>query len=237
MPPKNPPPKRNALDFIPPGTKRGDVVSFEPLPPDYVTELRDSPDDFSNPLKVGRMLPGRRVALTLSGWPFKFIVRVVPDEDGKSQVVDLRIHSPSALGDVPITNADLKAVPVAGLAATAMDPKIPGVEITREVVQPAIRRPGRPTKLTDDFLREVTRLAREAYGKDELPTVDNYKSPMNGYIVAGMKRAGLVDFDADEETVRGWRKAATARRQQSPDDDSFLRSGELRGKPRKDASK
>ena len=91
MPPKDPPPKRNALDFILPGTNRGAVVSFEPMPPDYVTELRDNPDDFSNPLKVGRMLPGRRVALTLSGWPFKFIVRVVPDEDGKSQVVDLRI--------------------------------------------------------------------------------------------------------------------------------------------------
>jgi hypothetical protein len=216
MPPKNQPSKRNAHDF--------DSVTF--LSPDYVTELRDNPDDFSNPLKVGRILPGTRVALKPSGCPFEFIVRVAPDQAGRPQVVDLRMRSPVARGDVPITNADLKQVPIAALAAAAMNPPMPGVEVTHDVqpVAEVARRPGRPTKLTDDFLRDVTRLAREAWRED---------FPINDFVAAALVEEGKIRKKAKEPTVRGWRKAAAARRRESPDDDSFLRSGELRGKPRK----
>lgn len=82
------------------------------------------------------------------------------------------------------------------------------------------RRPGRPQQLTDEFLRGVTRLAREAW-------VHGY--PINDFVaVAFEKKLGRR---ADIETVRGWRKAAAARRRQSPADGSFLHGGELRGKP------
>lgn len=220
---KNQPSKRNALDFVHAGTKRGEVIGWSDLPPDYVTELRDNPEGFEKgPIEVGRILPGERARLRLSGFPFVFDIRVVHDEHGNPHVVDLRMYSPPSLGDVAITNADLKAVSVAALAAAATAPPIPGAQFVHEdePVAQVARGRGRPKRLTDDFLREVTRLAREAHRNDH---------PINGYIAAGLEQT--VGYLADEETVRGWRKAATARRRQFPHDDSFLRSGELRGKP------
>lgn len=228
---KDRPSQRNKLDFVPPGTKRGEVLSYSPLPRAYVTELRDSPDGWEHsPIEVGRVLPGQRVALTLSGWPFEFIVRVVTDADGRPQIVDLRMRSPVELGDVPITNADLKAVPVAALAAFAIDPKIPGLDFTpttgdegdAATKDKPRRSPGRPTKLTDAFLRDVSRLAREAW---------ECRYPINDFVSGALLEDGKIDRPAKPETVRGWLKAARARRRHFPSDASFLGSGELRGTP------
>lgn len=215
-------------------------MSWSPLPPEYVTELADNPAGFEHgPLEVGRFLPGERVALTmrLSGKLLKFTVRVTHDEDGQPQIVDLRMRAPAGRADVAITSADLKSISVAALAAEALHPSIPGPEVTHdnepiESVERVERPRGRPTKLTDHFLREVTRLARAGW-QEGCPPVDNYTAPLNAYIAAGMKRADMVDFMANEQTVRGWRKAAAARRRKSPEDTSFLQSGELRGKPGK----
>jgi hypothetical protein len=224
---KNRPAKRNPLDFVHPGTKPGNVVGVQLLPPGYVTELRDNKDDFGNPLQVGRILPGVRATLTLSGCPFTFTVRVVPDQDGTPQLVDLRVRSPIGCGDVAITNADLKAVSVATLIAAALNPPIPGIDAVSDETEPAAHvapRIGRPTQLTDEFLRDVTLFAREAWREGH---------PINGYVAARMQAAGKTSYHANHETVRGWRKAAVRRRRQSQADDSFLLSGELRGKPLK----
>ena len=96
MPGKNRPTKRNRLDFVRPATKPGDIVSVARLPPAYVTELRDNPDDPANPLQAGRILPGVRATLTLSGSPYTFTVRVVTAADGTPHLVDLRVRPPSA---------------------------------------------------------------------------------------------------------------------------------------------
>lgn len=224
---KKRPAMRNRIDFVHPGTKRGDVVGFSLLEPSYVTELRDNPADFENPLQVGRILPGVRATLRLSGCPFTFTVRVVPDQDGTPQLVDLRVRSPIDCGDVAITNADLKAVSVANLIAAALNPPIPGIEAVANETEPAghvALRSGRPTQLTDEFLRDVTRFARQAW-RD--------RHPINDYVAAAMLDAGKTRYRANAQTVRGWRKAAVRRRGQSPTDDSFLLSGELRGKPSK----
>jgi hypothetical protein len=224
---KKRPGKRNRLDFVHSGTKPGDVVSVQLLPPGYVTELRDNKDDFGNPLQVGRILPGVRATLTLSGCPFAFTVRVVPDEDGTPQLVDLRVRSPIECGDVAITNADVKAISVATLTAAALNPPFPGVEVTADETEPGARvarRTGRPTQLTDEFLRDVTLFAREAWREGH---------PINGYVAARMLAADKIRYQANDETVRGWRKAAVRRRRQSEGDDSFLISGELRGRPPK----
>ena len=76
--------------------------------------------------------------------------------------------------------------------------------------------------MTDEFLRDVTRLAREAWREGH---------PINGYVAASMLDAGKVGHLASDETVHGWRKAASKRRTKHPEDDSFLLAGELRGKP------
>ena len=225
---KNRPANRNRLDFVLAGTKPGDVVSVAMLPPDFVTELRDNPDDFGNPLQVGRILPGVRATLTLSGCPFAFTVRVARGQDGTPQLVDLRVRSPLECGDVAITNADLKAVSVATLIAAALNPPIPGIDTEPDETEPATRasarRTGRPTQLTDDFLRDVTQFAREACR-------GHY--PINKYVAAAMKDTGKTRYHVSDETVRGWRRAAAKRRQDFPEDDSFLLSGELRRKPPK----
>ncbi len=226
---------RNKWDFVQPGTQPGDVLEWSPLAPDYVTvtALADNPDEFNKgPIEheVDRILPGVRAALRLSGCPFKFVVRVVRDEQNNPRVVDLRMYSPHYFGDVPITNADLKAVPLARLAAYSLDPEIPGLEIPGlEIVHTdddppsdVEREPGRPKMLTDDFLRKVTRLAREARENNR---------DINRYIAAGMRPT--VGRTVGESAVRRWRTEAIARRRKSPEDNSFLRSGELRGKPRK----
>ncbi len=130
-----------------------------------------------------------------------------PDEHGNPQVVDLRMYSPHELGDVPITNADLKTVSLAALSAAAIDLQIPGVEIPREI-EPAARIErgrGRPKELTDDCLRDVTRLARDA-------RKDN--RDINRYVAAGL--AQKIGHCTKPETVRGWRKPAIARGRQSP---------------------
>jgi hypothetical protein len=228
---KNQPAKRNRLDFVRPGTKSGDVVSIALLPPEFVTELRDNPDDFGKPLQVGRILPGVRATLELSGCPFTFMVRVVTDGGGTPQLVDLRVRSPIDCGDVAITNADLKAVSVATLIDAAMSPPVPGVRNASAEPDPAAhvaRRPGRPTQLTDAFLRDVTRLARQAWREEA--------EDINLYVAAAMLAEGKIGHHAYPETVRGWRKAAAKRRKKPPpgqpeDDDSFLLAGELRGKP------
>lgn len=225
---KNRPANRNRLDFVYPGTKPGNVVSVQLLPPDFVTELRDNPDDFGNPLQVGRILQGVRATLTLSGCPFAFTVRVAPDQYGTPQLVDLRVRSPLECGDVAITNADLKTVSVNTLIAAALNPPIPGIYTepnkTEPATRPVARRTGRPRQLTDDFLRDVTRFAREAWR-------GHY--PINKYVAAAMTDAGKTRYHVSDETVRGWRRAAAKRRQDFPEDDSFLLGGELRRNPPK----
>jgi hypothetical protein len=204
-------------------------VSYAPLSPEYVTELRDNPEGWNKgPIEVGRVLPGTRATISMAGWlPFRLTARVVLDRDGNPQVVDLRLRSPD---DTPITNAVLKSIPVAKLAAAVMSPRIPGVELQHHTPDHAAIAPplGQRVKLTDDFLRDVTRLAREAWQS---------RFPINDFIAAALHEEGKTKTRAKVEAVRGWRKAAAARRRQSPDDHSFLQSGELRGNPPQEGAK
>jgi hypothetical protein len=55
----------------------------------------------------------------LAGSPFRFEVRVVEEPGEPPQIMDLRIYSPPGFGDVAITNADLKSIPLARIAAAA----------------------------------------------------------------------------------------------------------------------
>ncbi|WP_131805086.1 hypothetical protein [Mycobacterium lehmannii] len=221
-----------------PSKKPVSRVGFMPLPPAYVTELRDNPDGADKPpIEVGRFLPGERGILTIPGGKFRFTVRVIRDEDGNPQIVDFHMRSRKREVDVPITNMDLKSVPIAQFAERVASPTVDeGIEIQPAIQPKQVRRPGRPTLITDDFLREVTRSARQ--GKQSAPpSVDNYEAPLNGYIATWMRDAGLVSHLAPEKTVLRWRRLACERRRKSPEDNSFLRSGELRGKPGKGAGR
>lgn len=209
-----------------------------PLLPAYVTELQDNPDGAGKPpVEVGRFLPGERGILTIPGGKFRFTVRVIRDEDGTPQIVDFHMRSRNPEVDVPITNTDLKSVPIAQLAERVASPTVDeGIEIQPTIKPKPVRRPGRPTLITDEFLREVTRSARQ--GKQSaLPSVDDYEAPLNAYIATWMRDVGLVGHLAPEKTVLRWRRLACERRRKSPEDNSFLRSGELRGKPGRDGNR
>jgi len=79
-------------------------------------------------------------------------------------------------------------------------------------------------------------LARQ--GKQSaLPSVDDYEAPLNAYIATWMRDVGLVGHLAPEKTVLRWRRLACERRRKSPEDNSLLRSGELRGKPGRDGNR
>lgn len=222
MEPKKVDSQRNRLDFVRPGTERGHVVEMDLLSPEVVEVLADNPDG-GPPLTTWKRLPGQRATVVLSGWPFAFTVRVVEESGHAPRVVDLRIASPVECGDVSILNADLKAVPLARIAAavssglltsgdSAFNPerwaapeKHTAVERDRRAQK---RKRGRPPKLTDEFLARVVDLARTAH-RDGKPIVP--------FITASITPAGGPPPAPD--TVRDWLAKARER--------EFYRPGEL----------
>lgn len=213
----------NQMNFVPPETERGHVVEMRLLSPELVEVFTDNPNGGA-PFSAWKRLPGLQAKVVLSGWAFVFIVRVVEVPESSPRVVDLRIYSPT--DDVPILNADLRAVPLARIAAAVasglltsgeqvFDPeRWAASEQHSDAVKSNTRRArgrGRPTKLTDDFLREVARLAREAHQEGK---------PITAYVAANIEPDPSKQPRID--TVRWWLAEARKR--------GVLTSGELMGK-------
>lgn len=211
------PTPRNRLDFVAPGSRRGLVRSVGLLSPAVVEELIDNPNG-PEPLTVLRRLPGTRAVIGLEGWPFHFEVRVIEEPGHEPQVVDLRIHSPEGCGEVAITNADLKAIPLARLAA-AVGLQTSGTDVFSSMKRWAEpekhtaamnagtprRGKGRPKKLTDEFLGHVVEYAREAHQAGE---------PINAYVAASIESEPTRQ--PRPETVRWWLAQARERGILSP---------------------
>ncbi|MFI5783908.1 hypothetical protein [Nocardia sp. NPDC051570] len=142
--------------------------------------------------------------------------------------MDLRIYSPPGFGDIAITNADLKAIPLARIAAAAGSGLLTALadvdnipnrlaapeRHTRVPMSPqkAPQRYGRPRKLTDEFLCQVAQYGREAR---------RLGRPILQYIAYSIEPD--PKRQAQPETVRSW--LVQARRK------GILEPGELAGKP------
>lgn len=219
---------RNPLELVQPPTRAGEVTFVDYLPPSVTPHQRSRVDGSPGDTAL-RRLPGHRAVVQLAGSPFRFEVRVVEEPGQPPQIVDLRIYSPPGFGDVAITNADLKSVPLARIAAaagsgllTSMDdvdtipdrlaaPERHTDAATSE--QPRRRGRGRPLKLTDEFLRRIAEYAREAHRRGQ---------PIPQYVAA------CVEPDPKRQpslnTVRWWLSKARQQR--------LLIPGELNRKPK-----
>lgn len=175
-----------------------------------------------------RRLPGHRAVVRLAASPFLFEVRVVEQPGQPPHIMDLRIYAPPAFGDVAITNADLKSVPLARIAAAAGSGLLTSMHdigsIPDRLVAPeehttatkSGRQPprgrGRPRKLTDEFLRRIAEYAREAHRRGH---------PIPQYVAACVEPEPKKQPRPD--TVRWWLAKARER--------GVLIPGELKGKP------
>ncbi|WP_157121255.1 hypothetical protein [Nocardia miyunensis] len=216
---------RSPLEVVHPLATRGEISFVDWLPPAVTREVSKKTDRVTH--DAG--LPGHRSVVQLEGWPFQFEVRVVETCGRPPQIVDLRIYAPGGFGDVVITNSDLKAVPLARIAAAAGSGVLTSLHDVRAVPDRLAapeehtaasesghkqsRGRGRPRKLTDEFLRRVAEYAREG-------RLHGY--PINRYVAACIEPEPKKR--ARPETVRSW--LAKARERQ------FLIPGELLGKPR-----
>ncbi|MCM6774408.1 hypothetical protein NDR87_14280 [Nocardia sp. CDC159] len=168
---------RSPLEAVHPTARRGEIAYAERRPQAMVGLCRTHPGwqihDVSGSGKTGHC-----AIVQLAGWPFRIEVRVIEDDGEPPRVVDLRIYSPPGFGDIAITNADLKAIPLARLAAAAGSGFLTALREVENIPcrlaapeqhtvvpmspQKTPRRYGRPRKLTDEFLRQVAEYGREA---------------------------------------------------------------------------
>lgn len=219
---------RNPLELVQPPTKPGDVTFVDYLPPAVTPQQRARPDGAHGDPAL-RRLPGHRAVVQLAGSPFRFEVRVVEGPGQPPQIVDLRLYSPPGFGDVAITNADLKSIPLARIAAAAgsglltsmhdldtIPDRLAAPEQHTDLAkseQPRRRGRGRPRKLTDEFLRQIADYAREAHQRGQ---------PIPQYVAA------CVEPDPKRQpspnTVRWWLSKAREQR--------LLIPGELNRKPK-----
>lgn len=221
---------RSPLEAVRPPARRGEVSFVN-------WSLQTVASDVSE--KAGRAtldagLPGHRAVVQLEGWPFRFEVRVVEQAGHPPQIMDLRISAPPGFGDVAITNADLKAIPLARIAAAAGSGVLTSLHDVQTVPDrlavpeehtAAItsgnkqsRGRGRPRKLTADFLRQVAEYAREG---------SRLGYPINRYVAACIEPEPKKR--ARPETVRSWLVKAREQR--------LLMPGELRGKARSEPAR
>lgn len=219
---------RNPLELVQPPTRAGEVTFVDYLPPAVTPQQRPRSDGVHIDTAL-RRLPGHRAAVQLAGSPFRFEVRIVEEPGKAPQIVDLRIYSPPGFGDVAITNADLKAVPLARIAAAAGSglltsmhdvDTIPDRMVAPEKhtdaaksEQPGRRGRGRPRKLTDEFLHEIADYAREAHRRGQ---------PIPQYVAACVEPDPKRQPSAN--TVRWWLSKAREQR--------LLIPGELNRKPK-----
>lgn len=218
---------RNPLEAVSPPVESGDVVFVDYLPP-VVTNVQTTNPDGSHRDTVLLRLAGHRAVVRLAGSPFLFEVRVVELPGQPPQIMDLRIYAPPAFGDVAITNADLKAIPLARVAAAAGTGLLTSMQdiaslpdrliapekhtTAAESRQRPARGRGRPRKLTDEFLGRIAEYAREAHRQGQ---------PILAYVAACVEAEPRKQPRPD--TVRWWLARARERR--------LLIPGELIGKP------
>lgn len=222
---------RNPLELVQPPTRAGDVTFVDYLPPAVTPQQRTRADGTQGDTAL-RRLSGHRAVVQLAGSPFRFEVRVVEEPGQTPQIVDLRICSPPGFGDVAITNADLKSIPLARIAAAAgsglltsmhdvdsIPDRLVAPEKHTDVAeseQSRRRGRGRPRKLTDEFLGRIADYAREAHRRGQ---------PIPQYVAA------CVEPDPKRQpspnTVRWWLSKAREQR--------LLIPGELNRKPKNPA--
>ncbi|WP_157777430.1 hypothetical protein [Nocardia terpenica] len=209
-------------------TKHGEVTFVDYLPPAVAAQQRTNPDGGERDTAL-RRLPGHCAVVKLQGVPFRFDVRVVEKPGEPPQIVDLRIYAPWGTGDVAITNADLKSIPLARIAAAAGSGLLTSLDdydaFLERVRAPELhtdaaksgQRPrrgrGRPRKLTDEFLHRIAGYAREAHQR---------RQPIPQYVAARVEPEPHKQPRPD--TVRWWLAKARERR--------ILTPGELTGKPK-----
>lgn len=219
---------RNPHEAVHPPATRGEVTFVDWLPPAVASQQRDD-SGRTGPDTALRRLPGHRAVVHLAGSPFRFEVRVVEEPGEPPQIMDLRIYSPPGFGDVAITNADLKSIPLARIAAAAgtgvlmslhevetIPDRLTAPEQHTTAAKSGQRQPrgrGRPRKLTDEFLRQIADYAREGHRRGQ---------PIPQYVAACVEPEPKKQ--ARPDTVRWWLAKAREKR--------FLIPGELTGKPR-----
>ncbi|WP_153348221.1 hypothetical protein [Nocardia aurantia] len=204
------------------------MTFVELLPPAVESELQQDAkrkgDDF-----LLRRLPGHRAVVQLAGLPFRFEVRVIEEPGKPPRIMELRIYSPPGFGDVAITNADLKSVPLARIAAAAgsgvltslndvatMPERLAAPEQHTAAARSPQAQPrgrGRPRKLTDEFLQRIAEYAREGHRRGQ---------PIPQYVAACVEPEPRRQ--ARPDTVRWWLAKAREGR--------FLTPGELTRRPR-----
>lgn len=227
MPTNKPTPSRHIVAVRPP--EPGDISFIDWLPPAPPSYRRTKPYDPEIDTAL-RRIPGHRAKIQIAGWPFCFEARVVEEPGSPPRVVDLRIYSPSGRDDVPITNADLKSIPLARIAAAAGSGLLTSMHDTNTIpdrmtaperyttfAQSAYKQQrgrGRPRKLTDEFLRRIADYAREAHRRGQ---------PIPQYVAACVEPE--PSKQARPDTVRWWLAKAREKK--------FLIPGELTGRPKK----
>lgn len=89
--------------------------------PEPVEEFVNDPNG-GEPVKVLRRPPGKVVTAEQEGCPFVIEARVVQEDGGPAQVVELLIRGPAGAPDVPITRSDLQRISLTRIAtATSRD--------------------------------------------------------------------------------------------------------------------
>lgn len=215
---------RNPLEIVDPTAQRGEVTFVDWLPPAvaHQTPVTGAADT------ALRRLPGHRAVVQLAGSPFRFEVRVVEEPGLPPRVVDLRVYSPPGFGDVAITNADLKSIPLARIAAAAGSGVLTSLRGDMDAIPDRLATPekhteaakaghktmrgrGRPRKLTDEFLHQIADFAREGHRLGQ---------PIPQYVAACVEPEPRNQ--ARPDTVRWWLAKAREKK--------ILMRGELAGK-------